>query len=187
VWALAKKELGKIIKEDLGPAPEAPPDAPAVEMDSDDEIEAAADVAAQDAAKKAQQRQPWEKPGLTYEQIADACIKVFRETPATSDGSFTLPKGRCSLKWWRAREKNGMFGPYLPKLARRALATPATSAPVERVFSKCALITTRNRNRLSADSITLTMFLKEAWGKVREMGLQGAVEGMFSEDEEEVE
>ena len=87
MWALAKKELVKIIKEDLGPAPEAPPDAPAVEMDSDDEIEAAADVAAQDAAKKAQQ-QPWEKPGLTYEQIADACIKVFRETPATSDGSL---------------------------------------------------------------------------------------------------
>ena len=112
---------------------------------------------------------------------------IFREKPATSDDSFTLPKARCSLKWWRAREKNGMFGPYIPKLARWALATPATSAPVERVFSRCALITTRNRNRLSADSISLTMFLKESWGKVQEMNLQGAVEGMFSEDEEVVE
>ena len=36
-------------------------------------------------------------------------------------------------------------------------------------------------------SISLTMFLKEAWGKVQEMGLQGAVDGMFSDEEEVVE
>jgi type VI protein secretion system component VasA len=84
------------------------------------------------------------------------------------------------------REKAGTFGPYIPKLARRALTTPATSAPVERVFSKIALVTTKHRNRLSADSISLTMFLKEAWEKVQSMGLQGAVDGMFSDEEEEV-
>ena len=31
------------------------------------------------------------------------------------------------------------------------------------------------------------MFLQEAWGKVQEMGVQGAVDGMFSDDEEVVE
>jgi hypothetical protein len=31
------------------------------------------------------------------------------------------------------------------------------------------------------------MFLKEAWGKVQEVGLQGAVDGMFSDVEEDVE
>jgi hypothetical protein len=60
------------------------------------------------------------------------------------------------------------------------------SAPVERVFSGCALVTTRNRNRLSADSISLTLFLNKAWVKVREMGLQGAVAELYSDEEEEV-
>jgi len=58
-------------------------------MDSDDEIEAMADAARNDAAQKAQVCQSWGKLGLTHEQIADACIKVFHETPATSDGTFT--------------------------------------------------------------------------------------------------
>ena len=40
---------------------------------------------------------------------------------------------------------------------------------------------------MSADSISLALFLNEAWDKVREMGLQGAVDGMFSEKEEDVE
>ena len=38
-----------------------------------------------------------------------------------------------------------------------------------------------------ADSISLTLFLMEAWGKVREIGLQGAVDGMFSDVEKDVE
>ena len=53
---------------------------------------------------------------------------------------------------------------------------------------------------MAADSICLTLFLKEAWGKVRplgplgssssqhrrtrEMGLQGAADGMVGEEEE---
>ena len=39
---------------------------------------------------------------------------------------------------------------------------------------------------MSADSISLTLFLNQAWEKVRKMGLQGAVDGMFSEEEEDV-
>ena len=63
------------------------------------------------------------------------------------------------------------------------MATPASSAPVERVFSRCAMITTRNRNRMPADNIFLTLFLNEAWEEVREMGGQDAVDGMFSDAE----
>jgi len=36
---------------------------------------------------------------------------------------------------------------------------------------------------LSACSISLTMFLKEAWRNVQEMGLQDAVDGMFRDEE----
>ena len=74
----------------------------------------------------------------------------------------------------------------LKDLKGRRLATPTTSGLVERVLTGCALITTRNRNKLSAGSISLTMFLKEAWGQVQELGLQGEVDGMFSYEEEVV-
>ena len=73
-------------------------------------------------------------------------------------------------------------------LARRALAAPVTSAPVESVFSGCAQICTRNRNRLSSKNISLALFLNKAWDKRREMGLQGAVDEMYDGcDEEEIE
>ena len=51
-----------------------------------------------------------------------------------------------------------------------------------------AHICTRNRNRLSARNISLALFLNKAWGKCREMGLQGAVDEMYDgSDEEEME
>ena len=178
----------EIIEEELKGAPAAAqPDAPAVQGDSDDELEAQTDIAAQDAARQQQVLQPWEKPGLTPEQIVDACIHAFRSS-RSSKGEFTIPKDRCPLKWWRVREKTGEFGPYIPMLARRALAAPATSAPVERVFSGCAQICTRNKNRLSAKNISLALFLNKAWDTCPEMGLQGAVDEMYDGcDEEEME
>jgi len=87
---------------------------------------------------------------------------------------------RCPLNWWRVREKAGTFGPYLPMLARRALAAPASSAPVERVFSGCALIATKNRNRLKAENISLALFLNNAWDTVRAMNLQGQIDEIYA-------
>ena len=57
---------------------------------------------------------------------------------------------------------------------------PATSAPVERVFSGCALIATRNRNRLKSEHISLALFLNNAWDTVRGMGLQGQIDELYA-------
>ena len=58
------------------------------------------------------------------------------------------------LDWWRVERKRF---PELAKVARVVLATPATSAPTERVFSKLGRVCARERahmNPIMADAIT---------------------------------
>jgi len=45
-------------------------------------------------------------------------------------------------------------------MARRYLAIPATSAPVERVISISGNIITKNRNRLEPDTVKRIVLLK---------------------------
>ena len=56
----------------------------------------------------------------------------------------------CPLEWWRKHE-----GAYanLAKLARKFLASPATTVPCERLFSLSGNIVTKKRASLSADNI----------------------------------
>jgi len=81
----------------------------------------------------------------------------------------------------RARQSRG--GPVREVDAitfERALATPATSAPVERGFSGCTLIATRNRNRMKAENVSLALFLNKAWDTVRAMDLQGQIDQIYA-------
>jgi len=52
-------------------------------------------------------------------------------------------------------------------MARRYLAIPATSAPVERVFSIGGNIVTESRNRLDLETVKKTVLLK-SW-KIKEL------------------
>jgi len=52
-------------------------------------------------------------------------------------------------------------------MARRYLAIPATSAPVERVFSIRGNIVTKSRNRLDPETVKKTVLLK-SW-KIKEL------------------
>lgn len=60
------------------------------------------------------------------------------------------------LDWWRKHEN---VYPSLSKMAKDFLGTPATSVPVERLFSRAALTITKRRNRLGVDSIKSLMCL----------------------------
>ncbi|GBC32317.2 zinc finger BED domain-containing protein RICESLEEPER 2-like [Rhizophagus irregularis DAOM 181602=DAOM 197198] len=61
------------------------------------------------------------------------------------------------LEWWKSHKSNY---PTLVKMARNYLAIPATSAPVERLFSESGNLITPERNRLRSDIIHAIMCLK---------------------------
>jgi hypothetical protein len=61
------------------------------------------------------------------------------------------------LKWWAAQ---GHL-PVMQRLARRYLAIPATSAPIEAVWSSGGNIVTPRRNRLDPDNVEMLLFCHE--------------------------
>jgi hypothetical protein len=63
------------------------------------------------------------------------------------------------LAWWK---QHGHLFPTLSRLARRYLATPATSCPVERLFSVAGQVDAAKRASLSSDNLTLLVFMHEA-------------------------
>ena len=77
----------------------------------------------------------------------------------TADGELTDDAKTNPLDWWK---KWGSKFPNLAQLARRYLAMPATSAPVERLFSVAGLVATAKRNRLDPSTVSLLVFLHEA-------------------------
>ena len=70
------------------------------------------------------------------------------------------------LVWWK---KHAPQLPWLSLLARAALAAPATSAPVERLFSHAGSIITENRARLKCDIAADLILLHDSWGKCAEI------------------
>ena len=65
------------------------------------------------------------------------------------------------LEWWRSC---GQFFPFLSRFARAVLAVPATSAPVERLFSHAGKVITENRAKLSSDIASDLILLHDYWG-----------------------
>ena len=62
------------------------------------------------------------------------------------------------LSWWKLHEDKY---PNLAKLAKKYLAIPATSTPVERLFSTASLVINEKRNRLGSDTAEDLIFLCE--------------------------
>jgi len=69
-------------------------------------------------------------------------------------------------------------------MARRFLAIPATSAPVERTFSIGSNVITKNRNQLDVNTVKQTVLLK-SW-KIKELKeLEENYRNNGNEEEEE--
>ncbi len=63
-----------------------------------------------------------------------------------------------ALKFWKQNEKKF---PKLAKLARQFLSVPASSAPVERLFSIAGAIARARRSNLTAKNIKALIMFKE--------------------------
>jgi hypothetical protein len=125
------------------------------------------------AAELAQQNTPrWLQHNVTPQQAARLLIKMYNDQHRLPDGSLgaisfndSAGNARNPLQWWKIREKK--YGP-LAELARVALAAPATSAPVERVFSDASQKVPKRRDRVSADHLETVVFLSNVWTEVRQ-------------------
>lgn len=69
------------------------------------------------------------------------------------------------LCWW---EDHQQFLPILSQLAKVVLSIPASSAEVERSFSKHNRTVTPLRNKLSSNMIRMVLFLQQNWSKFNE-------------------
>jgi len=70
------------------------------------------------------------------------------------------------LDWWKA---NAAKYPTLAVMAKKYLCVPATSAPVERLFSRAGLTITEKRNRLQDDVAADLIFLRANWDKFEDL------------------
>ena len=70
------------------------------------------------------------------------------------------------LQWWK---QHGHLFLTLSRLARRYLATPTTSAPVERLFSVAGQVDSSRRASLSSDNLTPLVFMNEALPFIRKI------------------
>ncbi len=73
-------------------------------------------------------------------------------------------------QWWK---QHGHLFPTLSRLARRYLATPATSAPVKRLFSVAGQVDSSRRANLSSDNLTLLVLMHETLSLIRKIRALG--------------
>ena len=112
---------------------------------------------------------------LYYERIVDDEIRFYRNEPGLRrlEPNVGHPNGFIisnPLQWWF--EKKNKY-PIISHLARKILFIPATSAPVERLFSNAGLTIANDRTSLLPENAANLIFLHDAWPVVDEILLNG--------------
>jgi zinc finger BED domain-containing protein 1 (E3 SUMO-protein ligase ZBED1) len=87
----------------------------------------------------------------------DPGMPMFQQRDDTG-AAEEAPRFNNPLERWEEKEQ---FYPKLACLARAILQIPATSAPVERLFSTAGVVVNKKRNRLSPQLAGDIIFLKE--------------------------
>ena len=100
----------------------------------------------------------FEKPFLFTQEIRQYITHATYTNPVKLEDS--------PLAWWK---QHGHLFPTLSRLARRYLATPATSCPVERLFSVAGQVDASRRANLSSDNLTLLVFMHESLPLLRKI------------------
>jgi len=92
---------------------------------------------------------------------------------------------RCEpLSWWKQHKAQL---PHLWEVARWLLCISASSAEVERLFSKCSIVLGPRRNRLSADKedsfLSIAYDMARKWKHASELTEAEIVRGVFGLDD----
>ena len=95
---------------------------------------------------------------------AGPALNIFgNEAPSTENelaSYLSAPQANRQvnpLDWWKTQQT---VYPRLAKLTKRYLATPASSAPSERVFSSMNIVISKTRSRLLPERSEALIFLK---------------------------
>ena len=98
-------------------------------------------------------------------RFGQRALKKYADIPGEAldevNKYFSLPAigvAEDPRAWWRTHK--ALF-PVLSRVARKFLSVPATSAPVERVWSTAGSIVTKRRARLSDENLDVIVFLHE--------------------------
>lgn len=102
-------------------------------------------------------------PKAKYQRMLDFLIDGPSDKHEESEVSAYLREyvntdDEDPISWWK---QNSTKYPRLSVLARRYLATPATSVPSERIFSPARLILTKLRSRLPSSCVDQIIFFKQ--------------------------
>lgn len=117
------------------------------------------------AAPQPTEDEPAAKRSLLLLSSSDSDSEEEKAPPGPLDLYKAQPSigmNECPLEWWATRA--GAYGQLSP-LARKYLATPATSVPCERLFSLAGNIVQKKRAALHSDNVNklvcLSNWLKE--------------------------
>ena len=110
-------------------------------------------------------------------------VDLYRALTAQQYMDGLLPVEANPLVWWK---KYAVNFPYLSQVARRYLAMPTTTVPVERLFSVAGQVVTAKRNRLSPETVTLLVFLHEDLPLFRQIQFKRFLESMDMDGDVEV-
>lgn len=112
----------------------------------------------------------WDRPAVSPDSIAAHCVTKYRQWQ--NGGVIDMARDPLTGCWQHHAEADD-WG-QLAQLARTVLAAPATSAPVERVFSQASLIVNKRRQRLTHENVSLTLFLHNGWDHFRQYKTQAS-------------
>lgn len=111
---------------------------------------------------------PESDEGVENHAQADEEVQILHEMERRRELSTYFKQESCPaigvdedpLGWWK---ENEFRFPLIAHVARCVLATPATSAPSQSLFSQAGVIVSARRTRLSADRLEQLMFLRGSW------------------------
>ena len=96
----------------------------------------------------------------------ERALKRLKDTGVFDENGDPTIAFNNPLEWWATHQRDY---PILSALARSVLCVPATSAPVERLFSYAGLTIANDRASLLPENAAEIIFLRVAWPKTEQL------------------